>query len=544
MSTLTSTQVLIVGAGPAGLAHAIELGRRGIRCLVVERNDRVGYAPRAKTTNVRTREHLRRWGIAHRLAARAPLGIDYPSNVVFATRLNGPLLARIENAFYCNPRPDPRYAEHGQWIPQYTLEDVLREYAQSLPGVEVRFLHQLESFEQDERGVTARVRDLRDGAALEVRCDYLIGADGAGSRVRDRIGARMCGNRNLSRNYNTVVHIPGFEQAHPHGRAIMYWMVNGELPAVMGPMDSGERFYFVPTYLPAGVKIAPDDVPRQIRRATGLELPCKVLSSDEWEASQLVADRYRDRRVFLMGDACHLHPPFGGYGMNMGIGDGVDLGWKLAAVLEGWGGASLLDSYEIERRPVHEYVIEEAVANHALLGNQLRRDGIEDTGALGESVRREVGAIIAKVKPREFHSLGVLKGYCYRDSPVILARGDPPPKPRWDEYRPNGFPGCIAPHAWLPDGSSLYDHFGKGFTLMSMGASDAPRGMVEAARVANVPLSLLTVPDAAGANIQALYGARHALIRPDQHVAWRGDHIDDAASLMKRVSGNALRPAQ
>jgi 2-polyprenyl-6-methoxyphenol hydroxylase-like FAD-dependent oxidoreductase len=533
------TQVLIVGAGPAGLAHAIELGRRGIRCLVVERNDRVGYAPRAKTTNVRTREHLRRWGLAARLRERSPLGVDYPSNVVFATRMNGHVLARFSNAFYCDAARDPRYAEHAQWIPQYTLEEVLREHAESLPGVETRFQHRMESFEQDEAGVTAQVRDLRGGDLVEVRSAFMVGADGAGSRVREAIGATMQGERNLSRNYNSVVHAPGFAQAHAHGPAIMYWMVNDELPAVMGPMDSGDRYYFVPTYVPDGMKILPEEVPRQIHRATGLDLPYKVLSSDEWEASQLVADRYRERRVFLIGDACHLHPPFGGYGMNMGVGDGVDLGWKMAAVLAGWGGPALLESYEIERRPVHQFVIEEAVANHAVLGNQLRRDDLEAPGPAGERARREVGEHIARVKPREFHGLGVVKGYRYRNSPVIVAEGVPPPEPRWDEYRPSGYPGCIAPHAWLSDGSSLYDHFeDRGYTLLAADGAEVPQALHEAARSAGAPLATLSAP----ANLMELYGARYALIRPDQHVAWRGDAISDAASLIMRVTGRMRTP--
>ena len=527
------TQVLIVGAGPAGLAHAIELGMRGIRCVVVERNDRVGYAPRAKTTNVRTREHLRRWGIAGRLRDRSPLGIDYPSNVVFATGMNGHLLSRIDNAFYCNPRPDPRYAEHGQWIPQYTLEEVLREHAESLPAVDIRFRHRLENFGQDAHGVSARVLDVAAGKMLEVRCEYLIGADGSRSLVREKIGARMRGEQTLSRNYNAVVHAPGFERSHGFGPAIMYWMVNGKLPAVMGPMDSGDRYYFVPTYVPQGVKISPEDVPRQIHRATGLDLPFRVLSSDEWEASQLVADRYRDRRVILIGDACHLHPPFGGYGMNMGVGDGVDLGWKLAAVLAGWGGHVLLDSYEIERRPVHEFVISEAVANHAVLGNQLWREDLKAEGTAGERARREVGAHIDAVKPREFHALGVVKGYRYRSSPVIAAEGEPPPDPRWDDYVPSAYPGCIAPHAWLADGSSLYDHFGEGFTLMAADGSAVPEEVRSAARSVRVPLTALSAPE----DLSGLYGARYALIRPDQHVAWRGNGVADSASLIASVTG-------
>ena len=332
----TPTQVIIAGAGPAGLAAAIELGRRGVPCCVIERNDRVGLAPRAKTTHLRTREHLRRWGIADRLARASPFGVDFPSNVVFATRLSGYELARFENAFACAPQPDERYAEHAQWIPQYLLEEVLREYAQSLPCVSVRFEHEVVAIEQSSNGVKVVVHALRTGKSQELHARYLIGADGARSRVRDLIGVRMQGESLLSRNYNIVYRAPGLSQAHKLGPAIMYWLVNPDLPGLTGPMDTGDRWFFMPTGVPAGVQIDPANAPEMIRRATGIDLPFEILSSDQWTASSMVADRYSDRRVFLIGDACHVHPPFGGYGMNMGFGDGVDLGWKISAVLQGW----------------------------------------------------------------------------------------------------------------------------------------------------------------------------------------------------------------
>lgn len=307
------TRVLIVGAGPTGLALAIELGHRGVPCLLVERNPRVGFAPRAKTTNVRTREHLRRWGIAKNLRAASPLGVDYPSNVLFVTRLSGFEIARFENALYCAPGKNPLYSEHAQWIPQYTLEEVLREHAQSLSSVEIRFNTELASFEQDEAGVRARLRAFGDtgGDDTSVQADFLVGADGARSTVREAIGARLQGQYGLSRNYNVVFRAPGLAQAHRHGPAIMYWQVNAECPSIVGPMDRGDKWFFMPTAVKDGVKFQPGDAPALIRRATGIDLPYEVLSSDEWVASKLLADRYRTQRVFLAGDACHLHPPFG-----------------------------------------------------------------------------------------------------------------------------------------------------------------------------------------------------------------------------------------
>ena len=289
------TRVLIVGAGPAGLALAIELGHRGVPCLLIERNDRVGHAPRAKTTNVRTREHLRRWGIAEQLRAASPLGIDYPSNVAFITRLGGHGITKFENALYCAPGRNPLYSEHSQWIPQYTLEEVLRAHAQSLPDVEIRFNCELELFEQDGVGVRAQVRDLADvsvpAARFEVASDFLIGADGARSSVRKLIGAQMTGTHGISRHYNIVFRAPGLAAAHRHGPAIMYWQINADMPSVIGPMDRGDIWLFMPTQLPPDVKVAPAEVPSMIARATGIDLDYQLLSSDEWTASRLIADR-------------------------------------------------------------------------------------------------------------------------------------------------------------------------------------------------------------------------------------------------------------
>ena len=535
-------QVLIVGAGPVGLAAAIELGQRGIACLVVERNDRVGYAPRAKTTNVRTREHFRRWGIAKKLREASPLGVSYPSNIVFCTRLAGPELARVENAMYCAPGRNPLYSEHAQWIPQYTVEEVMRRHAQSLPGVELRFGCELQGITQDAHGVTARLRDVRSGAETTVRADFLVGADGARSTVREAIGGKLEGSYGLSRNYNVVFRAPGLDQAHRHGPAIMYWQVNPECPSLVGPMDRddrGDKWFFMPTGVAPDFRLDPTDAPDMIRRATGIDMPYEVLSTDEWVASRFLGDRYRDRRVFLAGDACHLHPPFGGYGMNMGVADGVDLGWKLAAVLQGWGGPALLESYETERRPVHSMVLDEAVANHALLGNQLWADGLEDATPHGEALRATVGARIQSAKVREFATLGVVKGYRYDDSPVIVPDGSRAPGHDFINYVPTSRPGAIAPHAWLHDGSSLYDHFGTGFTLLvhDAGSDVAQRAQAEA-RAAGVPLQVIAPAEA---GVAAQYPAAATLVRPDQHVAWRGDAWP--AGLLARVTGRGLPAA-
>ena len=540
-----STRVLIVGGGPVGLATAIELGGRGIPCLLIERNERVGHAPRAKTTNVRTREHFRRWGIADKLKAASPLGIDYPSNVVFCTRLAGHEITRFENGMYCAAGRNPLYSEHAQWVPQYTVEEVMRAHAQSLPGVELRFNTVLKSYSQDEHGVQAEVVDLNAAQTLRIQADYLVGADGSRSAVREAMGAKLEGTYGLSRHYNVVFRAPGLAEAHKLGPAIMYWQVNSDVPSLMGPMDRGDKWFFTPTSVKEGYKLDPADAPALIRQSTGIDLPYEVLSNDEWVASRFLSDTYRDRRVFLAGDACHLHPPFGGYGMNMGIADGVDIGWKLAAVLQGWGGGQLLDSYEQERRPVHSMVLDEAVANHSVLSHQLWQEGLDEDGVAGDALRAAVGTRIQAAKMQEFNTLGVVLGYHYEHSPVIVPDGSTAPGHDFVNYIPTARPGHLAPHAWMHDGSSLYDHFGPAFTLLA--SKDTPSAAIDQARMqakaAGMPLKVIQ-PNEAG--VATHYPTRFTLIRPDQHVAWRGNAWPHASNgLIEQVSGraNSMVPA-
>ena len=535
------TDVLIVGAGPVGLAASIELGRRGIRCIVVERNDRVGYSPRAKTTNVRTREHLRRWGIADALRQASPISPERPCTIVFATRMNGPELTRIENALNGSRARNNLYCEEAQWVPQYVLEDVLRRCAQSLPGVTVRFETLFESFEQSADNVVARLCDLRNRKRIDIRSSYLIGADGARSAVRDAIGATMVGDQAYSRNYSIIFKAPDLDARQIHGPAIMYWMINEDVPSLLGPMDEDGLWFFMATKLADETDPA-RDAADLIRRATGLhDLAIEIVGTDLWLAHRLVADRYAERRVFLAGDACHLHPPFGGFGMNMGIGDAVDLGWKLAARLAGWGGGSLLASYELERRQVHERTIAEAVINYGLASNQLVQPGLEAPGLVGEATRREVADIIAATKPREFKTLGIVLGMRYADSPIVVQDGSAPPAEHFMLYDPCAHPGCLAPHLWLADGSSLYDLFGDWFTLLvTDGDREAAERFAAGAAARKIPFKVLVPQDG---RLHGRYGARFAIIRPDQHVAWRGDALPaDPSELLARITGAGWPP--
>ena len=533
--------VLIAGAGPVGLALAVELGHRGVSCLVVERNDRTGYSPRAKTTNVRTRTHLRRWGIADALRAASPMPQDYPPNIVFATRMNGHVLARFENAFNGQRMPNNLYPEEAQWVPQYTLEDVLRRHAAKLAGVEIRFDTELAEFTQSAHGVVGTLRHAVSGEARTVEAAYLVGADGARSAVRAALGARMQGDGGQLQNYSVIFRAPELAKRTTLGPAIMYWMVNADMPSIVGPMERPDEpdglWYLMATKLPEDGAGSGSDAAEMIRRATGLaDLEVEIVATDPWIARSLVADKYAERRVFLAGDACHLHPPFGGFGMNMGIGDAVDLGWKLAATLQGWGGPDLLDSYGPERRPVHLRTIAEANANYGDVSNQMVRPGLEDPGHLGDATRREVGELILGTKQREFRTLGLVLGTRYDNSPIIVADGSKPPAESVMVYLPTACPGSLAPHLWLADGSSLYDHFGPGFSLVvTQGDAGDATPLIAAAETLAIPLKVVRPADG---RLPARYAARFALIRPDQVVAWRGDAIPvDACGLLAHVTG-------
>jgi 2-polyprenyl-6-methoxyphenol hydroxylase-like FAD-dependent oxidoreductase len=532
------SDVVVIGAGPVGLALAIELGMRGVSVTVVERNTRSGTAPRAKTTNVRTRTHLRRWGIADRLAAESPFGVDYPNDMLFVTRLSGYRLAHFADAFNAAPERSDAYPEHAQWIPQYTLEKVLFAHARSLPSLTFRFATTFVSVTQGEDQVRVKLAN-EDGTEAVVTARYLVGADGARSAVRAAIGAQMEGRSGLSYHYNIIFRAPGLAAAHEQPPAVVYWQAGKDGFSALGPMDKDDVWFFGTGGAAEVPELSPDEAAELIRKRTGIDMPYEILSADSWVSNALLADRYSDGRILLAGDACHLHPPFGGYGMNMGIGDGVDLGWKIAATLQGWGGAALVASYEAERRPVHRAVLDEAVANLAVAAGAFPPI-IEDDTPEGVAVRQKVGGMIQATKGREFNTLGTVLGLCYVDSPIIARESGPATAGQSGEtYYPSARPGCLAPHAWLADGRSLYDLFGDGFALIVAANVDA--GIVSCAeaeaRSLGVPITIVRPDDL---DVRALYHASLTLVRPDQHVAWRGERWDGALALATGAQASSV----
>jgi 2-polyprenyl-6-methoxyphenol hydroxylase-like FAD-dependent oxidoreductase len=442
-------------------------------------------------------EHLRRWGLAQQMRERAPLPVSWSNEIVFCTSLTGWELSRFERVLGLAPGAD-RCAEVGQQAPQYVLEELLRDAVSGLPACTLRTGVRVETVEQDDR--EARVT-LDDGTTIGA--DYVIGADGPRSAVRAAIGSAYAGEQALRPNFGMVFRAPGLWPLVRHGPAVQYWTVNPDAPALMGPIDRDGTWWIIASGVEA--ERGRREAAEIIRAAVGAPIEAEVLSHDPWTARMQLVDRARAGRVFLAGDAAHLNPPFGGHGLNTGIGDAVDLGWKLAAVLDGWGGPGLLDAYETERRPVQQRVIEAAAANMRVLAPDLLSDAFEDDGPAGGRARRRAHEQIQATKHAEFHALDLVLDIAY-ESPLIAAGG------------------ARLRHAWLGPGRSLYDELGDGFALLAPGSGGS--ALADAARARGGPLRVLG------------YEGDMVLVRPDQHVAWHGDELPaDPLALLDRVRG-------
>jgi 2-polyprenyl-6-methoxyphenol hydroxylase-like FAD-dependent oxidoreductase len=546
-----STQVVVAGGGPVGLACAMELGHRGISCLVVEPRAMVSHArPRCKTINVRSMQHLRRWGIAGQLRDRAPLPPAWSSDVVFCTSLGGRELSRFTGVLGLVADGD-RFAELGQQAPQYVLEELLRDVVREQPGSQLITGSTVTSVAQDEAGVRVTVTDPLGHSAV-VEADYLVGCDGPRSTVREQIGAAYTGEAALRPNFGLVFYAPDLWPQVRHGPAVQYWIINPAAPALVGPIDRCGTWWMIAFGVDA--ETGEREAGRLIDAAAGRTTRARVLSTDPWTARMQIADRMRLGRVFLAGDAAHLNPPFGGHGLNTGLGDAVDLGWKLAAVLRGWGGPEVLDSYEAERRPIQEQVIREATANMRVTSPELLADDLDEDGPAGDRARQAAGHRIQQAKRAEFHALDLVLGVAIKSSPVVAGTSSPRPG---DLHTGAPRPGTLLPHAWLGPGRSLYDELGDGFTLLVRRRGAAYGRLEEAARARGVPLQIMDQagtgageagPDHAAPDAPALgtpAGDTSAqgvpalvLVRPDQYVAWASEREPaDARALIDRVTG-------
>jgi 2-polyprenyl-6-methoxyphenol hydroxylase-like FAD-dependent oxidoreductase len=525
--------VLIAGGGPVGLALAVELGRAGIACVLVEKRDGTLSVPKMSGLSIRSMEFNRRWGIAEQVK-RAGWPQTYPNDFVYCTSLTGYELARRKVPSYAETRlsftPEPPCG-----CAQIFYDPILLDHARSLPAVTLRHLTSLDSFTQNEDCVRAQVTDVKTGRSETITSRYLVGCDGAGGTVARALGVGYAGQGVFANSLNIYFRSPQLPKIHDKGWARFYRCIDagGSWGEVIG-IDGKELWRL------SVLKADPAyDASGYLRRLAGTDLACEILSVLKWDRLECVADFYRERRVFLAGDSAHQNSPTGGLGLHTGLADAVDLGWKLGAFLKGWGGEGLLRSYELERKPVAFNNVRSSTAEFEVLAELPGGPEIDRPTPEGAALRRRFAEAFAGTRQGHsaFHTENLRMGYRYEHSPIVMADGTTTPPGTIPEFVDVARSGRRAPHFWIGEGRSTLDLFGEDFVLLRLGA--APPGtdkLAAAAEHRSLPLQIRDLgknPDLA-----ALYERRLTLVRPDGHIAWRGDELpEDALALIDRVRG-------
>jgi len=531
------TPVLIIGGGPVGLALALDLGWRGVECLLVDELERDGYRthPRANLINSRTMEFCRRWGVAGRVK-EVGTPPDYPHTAMYVTGMRGHLIARIERPAHGGGKRIAFTPEPPQRCNQIWFDPVLRERAEEFPSVKLRYRWRFDSFAQDEGSVTSSVTDTTTGETHAVRSAYLAACCGGRSPIRRQLGIDANEGEVLGAPMSVYFRAKDLWSYHDKGKGVLHFIVGPTgVWATLNSLNGGDLWRVT---LHGGAKVhgASEAIDHKsiLARIVGCEFLYELISITPWVRRKLVTASYRHGRVFLAGDCAHQNTPTGGYGMNTGMGDAVDLGWKLAAALQGWAGPGLLDSYDAERRPVALRNVEEATRNFQLRSFAAVPELVEATHA-GDAARKKLGDEIARSTARELLSDGIAMGYRYDDSPIVCADGGTPPPLSVTDYAQTSSSGARAPHVPLAGGGSTLDLFGKSFVMLRLGR-EAPgvAPVEEAAKRRGVPLETATLDDAAACSA---YEKKLVLVRPDGHVAWRGDALPEADALIARVSG-------
>ena len=569
-----TTDVLIAGGGPCGLMLANELGRRGIRCLLIDPKPGTAFNPQANATQARTMEHFRRLGFAHKIRAQG-LPADHPSDIAYLTRFSGRELARLRLPTAAAATQVIKTMS-GSWsaaelphrVSQKFVEVTLREEAEKQASVDVRYGWQLQAFEDCGDHIEATVApvnskgfdklspngDLTDPStilskdSITVSAHYLIGADGARSKVRKQLGFTLEGDTGIKRNFMggkmfaVYMKAPDFYRLNPNDRAWMYVMVNPALRAFIMSVDGVSEFAFH-TQVPEGVDgdaFTEADARRLFAQASGLDIPIEILSLATWTAGHaLVASGFQKGRVILGGDAVHLFTPTGGLGYNTAVEDAVNLGWKLAAVIKGQAPATLLDSYEQERKPLAERNTGHARRLADSIGLFDAVPELDDDSPTGEQARQIASEYLNAHVRREFNIPGITFGGRYDGSPLIVPDGTTPPVDAANSYTPSACPGGRPPHAWLADGRSLYDSFHFEWTLLVLGPKPPTVSAFETyARERGISLAVVRH---AAEELLALYEAPLVLIRPDHIIAWRG-HSDVVAQAVIAQATEASAP--
>ncbi len=541
------TPVLIVGGGPVGLALAADLTSKGVRSLLVETRTEPTAHPRATLLGSRSMEYYRRLGLDDEIV-RNSLPREHGYRIVFATQLRGMLLHAHDSA-----SPNDYMAAHREmrtdvpesaWTPyykvqigQHALEPIVKRWLLKKAVADVRYGTEFVSFQQDAGGVSSVVRDLASGKETEVRSRYLVACDGGRSSIRSTLGIPYTGRGAMRRNVSYLFRSKAFlEYATSAGWANLYFIFRPGAFGVFTNINGGEIWNYQNYVMEGEAQGSERDPSEQIRDAMGADFPFEILQVMHWSHHQSVADRFREGNVFLAGDAAHLFCPTGGIGMNTGIADAFDLGWKLTATLRGWGGPHLLDSYEWERRAVGVRNTIAAASNADRIDAMMTvtPQGLEEDTPAAQRLRQEFGRRLRQMS-KQFNTAGLHLGYRYGDSFIVVPDQTPEPPDDPRIVTQSTWPGCRAPHVWLEPGRSTLDLFdGSSYVLVALPGAPGSEALAAVASARNIPLQRAEVNERA----RALYQKPLVLVRPDGTVCWRGDRLpEDVAGLWDVVAG-------
>ncbi|WP_197277037.1 FAD-dependent monooxygenase [Sphingomonas profundi] len=539
MTDLIETPVLIAGGGPVGMTLALNLARYGVRSMLIERNPTTTRHPKMDLTNGRSMELFHRLGLDEQLRD-AGVPRENPFDILWITSLAGHPLHRFPYPS-ANQKTELIRREndgsHGAQAPlrvsQIQIEPVLKAAIDASPLVDVHFGTAFERIvKQDEAGITVEIRSEQEGITRQVRAQYLAGCDGGGSRVRRSLGIELDGEMAVAGAH--MVHFRTDDRALLQRWGPVYHLQSGSGTIIA---QNDRDIYTLQAWLIPGLGVEdmrPEDV---LEGWVGTKFDYEILQANPWTANFVVAERYRQGRALLAGDSAHQFIPTGGYGMNSGIADAAALSWVLAAAVQGWGGHSLLDAYDVERRPTAWWHLEASRRHMGVrmeIGQLYAEAGdLSADDASGTARREKLGANIARLGNAENESWGVEFGYRYDGSNVICHEPAAPPIDPL-VYAPNTWPGARLPHMFLKDGAAIHDKLGLFFTLVVLDDTE-PCGFEQAAEELGVPLTILRLNQP---ELRSIYERNLLLVRPDQHVAWRGDAPpDDAKGVLRHVTG-------
>lgn len=542
MASTLETPVLIAGGGPTGLTLAYVLARHGVNCVLAERNPTTTRFPKMDITNGASMELLRRLGVDEQLR-EVGVGAQFSFDVIFTPDLNGPEIARWrlpsadeQRAWLLDNREGTHPAQPWQRVSQELFERVMMQSCHDDPRVDVRQGWCLDECADADDGVRATLVN-SDGEELPVRADYLVGCDGASSRVRSELGIAMTGFPAFTTF--ALVHFRSSDLANLHALG-QFWHLFFSTGTTVIAQDEADTWTLHVNLGPNVVADDPIGDPTDfVQRALGRPVRVdEILASSVWGPTALLADGYGRGRILLAGDAVHTMVPTGGYGMNTGLGDAFNLGWKLSAVVQGWGGQRLLDSYQAERRPIGERNRDASVENAGVhLQYHFMADGDLLVADTEEAVAHRAGiAEFLGSNDGENISLGIELDIRYDDSPVVCTSDNEALPWNRRTYVPTVRAGHRAPNIVIGTDRTLFDDFGSGFTLVDTCRHPEAKRLIDEAALVGMPLHHLVVEDP---HCRSLYQNRLVLVRPDLHIAWSGDTVTDAAAIIRRVLGVA-----